>query len=441
MSRPDTTTLRRVLSAVRARQRNNLLLQVAVDLCIGVLGVLAGWQLYNAVMPLSWNLGVWLPVLGVAAVVVRAGVTAWRPESLSAAAARADRSGDLHDELTSAWWFSRHEPDSDWIDLHLERAVDTAGSLDPAVLFPARRPSRLRTMAVLAAVFALLQAVPVPRVFDDVVDRIAQVLPGGEDQPELIADLQEGTEGEEELLQQEEPDELLLPADEAEEGEPGESQEEGQLQDQGEEPPEGAEQQEAEQGEQSGEQAEQQEGEQAEAENPEEQPGEGEGEPEPDPNASQQPGEGEQADEAESMLPGGEEVFLQEGGEDMEQAEMSEEEMGHATREGGGEEQLEEGEATTLEVQLQQEMLELAEEQLPPPDPEETEEEKEELTTKMERSFLEFENMPPTEQFAIQELLQAESIPWRYRQLVLKYFRTLRERDNANRDGQRQDQR
>jgi hypothetical protein len=108
--------------------------------------------------------------------------------------------------------------------------------------------------------------------------------------------------------------------------------------------------------------------------------------------------------------------------------ELGEEEVGHATRDGGEELELELGELETLEVQLQRELL--AAEELPeePEDPEE--EEKEELVTKAEDSRIDFREVTRPDEAALQELLQSESVPWEYRQIVLAYFKALRERDN-----------
>ncbi|MFW6198615.1 MAG: hypothetical protein ACOC5E_02205, partial [Acidobacteriota bacterium] len=151
----------------------------------------------------------------------------------------------------------------------------------------------------------------------------------------------------------------------------------------------------------------------------------------PEPSASQQPGAGEPAEEQGAMLPGGDEVFLQEGGEDLQRSGEAEEEMGHATRKGGGEEELEGDESpTTLQVQLQREILALPEDAASPQDEEDTEQ----RLTRAERSLLELQEIDPGAEFGRQEMLSGEPIPWRHRSLVLDYFRALRERDNQQQE-------
>ncbi len=50
--------------------------------------------------------------------------------------------------------------------------------------------------------------------------------------------------------------------------------------------------------------------------------------------------------------------------------------------------------------------------------------------TEAEESRLEFRQVQRPDEGALQEILQSESVPWEYRQLVLAYFRALREKDN-----------
>lgn len=422
----DSGSILRLLTVVRRRLRGNRLVQVVVDGAIALLGAWLALRLWSALAPRGLAVG-WPGWLVAALVVVAVqAIRMGRGETLSGAARSTDRAADLHDELTSAYWFSRQGQGDDWVGLHVHRAAETAGQLDPERLVPWRRPQRLATVPVLAVALVAIGWLPIPRVFEGIAQRLAQLDLGGGEEPaqEPLAALEElGDRAAQPELSPEQEQEMLLPM--MEEAEPGGEDalaEEGGLEEV--EEPEGQLAEGDEPGQQ-GEQGEQSEGEQAETQSPEDAPGESEGEAPPDATASQDEGQGESTDESGPMLPGGDEVFLQEGGEDVEQSQLSEEEMGHATREGGGEEELELGEVSTLDVQLEREILEIPEEEAEPES-----EDKEELVTKAEQSFLEFEDVVTPDETAMQELLQAESIPWRYRQLVLDYFRALRNRDN-----------
>jgi len=424
--RPSVTIL---LRALQARVRSNALKQEIVDALVlmGASGMLLA--VWNATMPVSMGLAWgWLGLV-VAAAGVRAAMRMRLAFPLWKAARSADESDALQDEIISAYWFERHPEEGEWVDLHLSRAQETAAGLDPERIVPARRPERLGAAAgclVGALAFVLL---PVPRVFEPMVDRLSEFAaelaqPGSDD---LIAELQETTDREDEAFEDpERQDRLMLPEPDEQDSAGQNALEEQEQEGDGEEPPEDPEgsfmeAEEGDQGEQDGDPQEMQ------VDNPEELP-ESEGEQEPDPNESQQEGQGESTEESGQTLPAGEEVFLQQGGEEIEQMELGEEEVGHATREGGEELELELGELETLEVQLQRELL--AAEDLPedPEDPEE--EEKEELVTKAEDSRIEFREVTRPDEAALQELLQSESVPWEYRQIVLAYFKALRERDN-----------
>ena len=428
--RPSVTLLLRVL---QARVRSNALKQEAVDalLLLGASSMLlAGW---NATMPVSMGLG-WgwlLPV--VAAAGIRAVLCMRRDFPLWKAARSADEHGALQDEITSAYWFERHPEEGEWVELHLARAQETAAGLDPQHIVPPHRPQRMGAAAgcvVAALIFVLL---PVPRVFAPLLNRLSEFAaeltqPDG---GELIAELEETTARDQDAYDEpERQDRLMLPDADEQEFTGQNALEEQDQEGNGEEPPEEPEgsfmeAEEGDEGEQDGEPQEMQ------VDNPEELP-ESQGEQEPDPNESQQDGQGESTEESGQTLPAGEEVFLQQGGEDIEQMELGEEEVGHATREGGEELELELGELETLEVQLQRELLAA---QDFPEDPEDSEkEEKEELVTKAEDSRIEFREVTRPDEAARQELLQSESVPWEYRQIVLAYFKALRERDNQKDD-------
>ena len=65
---------------------------------------------------------------------------------------------------------------------------------------------------------------------------------------------------------------------------------------------------------------------------------------------------------------------------------------------------------------------------------EEEAEEEEELVIKAEASRLGFQTIESPSEFAEQDLLQTETVPWNYRDVVRSYFKTLRERDNQKED-------
>ncbi len=430
---PGFGVILRLLRAVRWRARNNQLRQGLTDAAIRILGLFLLIALWNRLAPLSWVLG-WPAFAVVAGTAV--GFSAWRlarAEPLWKAARRADQAAELYDELTSAYWFQRHPEDSEWVAKHIDRAEQHAAGLDAQTLVPFERPQRLAWPIVLIAAIGLLSVTPVPRVFEQIVERLSQIqLTGGDKSRDPVAELDEATDRDGDGFEDQPLEELrpLLPQLEEQQQEGENALPDDALGEES-EAPEGA-QMEGEEGQQEGEPGED-EGQQMEAQNPEDMEADSEGEPSPDPNAREQDGQGDSTEDTGAMLPGGDEVFLQEGGEDLEQVEAGEEELGHATREGGGEEELELGEMTTLEVQLQREILAVPE----PEEEEDPEADKEELVTRAERSYLDFESVELPPEFEKQELLESEPIPWRYRPYVLTYFKALRERDNQRREEER----
>lgn len=428
MTDDNARPIRQLLLRIRTRLLRNRLIRELSDLLRWALVVLLAWTAWNTLMPSRWIVGGWALAMIVAALAIRAAVRIARQPPLWEAAAAADRGAGLQDELTSAWWFARHGGDTPWVAAHVERAAERARELDARRLVAAERLRHPALLGGLAAALAAFWMLPVPRLFEPVIDRLAEVLPGDESERGAVADLPDAV-AEEPAPPAPTPEEMLLPA-EAEGGEqvPGEEAA-------GQEGDAAAQQEPGEQQGEPGDEGEPAEGQQGEPQD-QQAPSDAEGEPSPDAEASPQEGEGEPGEESGTMLPGGDEVFLQESGEDMQQAEQAEEEMGHATREGGTEQELDTGELTTLEVQLQREML-LMPEEPPRADPEaENEEEMEEEVTKAERSFLDFVDRPAMQESAVQELLESEAIPWRYRKLVLDYFKALRARDNQQRDRQ-----
>jgi hypothetical protein len=425
--RPSVTLL---LRALQARVRSNALKQEGADCALIVAAGALLLTAWNATMPVAMGVSsLWLVPLVLGAV-ARAAYRTRQAFPLWQAARRADDGEALQDEISSAYWFERNPEEGEWVQLHVARAQETAANVDPAGIVPAERPQRLGLVAACALATAAFALLPVPRVFAPMVDRLGQIAAelGQPQNDELIADLQEMSAEDDAPLEPElREDRMLLPEPDEQTAEGQNALEEQQEEGEGETPPEEPEGsfmegEEGEEGQQEGEPQEMQ------VDNPEDLP-ESEGEQEPDPNQSQQDGQGESTEESGETLPAGEEVFLQQGGEEIEQMELGEEEVGHATRDGGEELELELGELETLEVQLQRELL--AAEDLPEDrdDPEE-EKEKEELVTKSEDSRIDFREVIRPDEAALQELLQSESVPWEYRQIVLAYFKALRERDN-----------
>jgi hypothetical protein len=102
---------------------------------------------------------------------------------------------------------------------------------------------------------------------------------------------------------------------------------------------------------------------------------------------------------------------------------------GHATSEAmeGAEMQL--GQATTLEVQLEMEVLAKEENPLEPeepPDPEDIFQE----ASKQETATVEYRNVRRPSSYAEGSALSVEQIPWRYRSLVKRYFLAIRPRES-----------
>ena len=101
---------------------------------------------------------------------------------------------------------------------------------------------------------------------------------------------------------------------------------------------------------------------------------------------------------------------------------------GHATSEAieGAEMQL--GNATTLEVQLEMEVLDKEENPLEPeepPDPEDIFQE----ASRQETAMVEFRSVRAPSSYAEGSALSVEQIPWRYRNLVKRYFLAIRPRE------------
>lgn len=97
--------------------------------------------------------------LGAAGIAGLLAYLAWRMSrkvSLARAAAHADASAALNDELKSALWFLAHEEKSPFVDVQVARAAVTASRIDPRQLVPGTLP---RSAYAACGLLALLAAV------------------------------------------------------------------------------------------------------------------------------------------------------------------------------------------------------------------------------------------------------------------------------------------
>jgi hypothetical protein len=102
---------------------------------------------------------------------------------------------------------------------------------------------------------------------------------------------------------------------------------------------------------------------------------------------------------------------------------------GHATSEAMEGAEMTLGNATTLEVQLEMEVLDKQEPEMPevePPDPEDIFQE----ASRQETALVEYRSVRSPSSYAEGSALSVEQIPWRYRNLVKRYFLAIRPREN-----------
>lgn len=101
---------------------------------------------------------------------------------------------------------------------------------------------------------------------------------------------------------------------------------------------------------------------------------------------------------------------------------------GHATSEAIEGAEMTLGQATTLEVQLEMEVLNEEDPLKPeePPDPEDIFQE----ASRQETAVVEYRNVRSPSSYAEGSALSVEQIPWRYRNLVKRYFLAIRPREN-----------
>lgn len=174
----------------------------------------------------------WLPVVvaavGVAALLYRGLAGLRAGAGLGRAAAAGDRAGGLHDELSSAQWFSATSSPTAWEVHQIERARRRADELDAAELLPFHVPrASIAATAALAALAVILPLTHGPLVSEALRARIAAGLgslggdPAGEDPAagpdafEDVADARVEARSPEEILAELRAGELRLPEDSA----------------------------------------------------------------------------------------------------------------------------------------------------------------------------------------------------------------------------------
>lgn len=145
-----------------------------------------------------------------------------RGSDLPRAAAAGDRAAELHDELTSAQWFHRRQPATDWEELQVERARDRAGGLDADGLVSIRPHRRawasFAAFGLAAVVLPLTQGALIPEsvrariaagLSDFAEDSMVASQPAEE--PEEVASARDEARSPEEILAELRAGELRLP--------------------------------------------------------------------------------------------------------------------------------------------------------------------------------------------------------------------------------------
>ena len=155
--------LKDVLGRIERRLRLMRYLRGAVLVLCGVLfaAVLTrGLVLAGKANPALWAIVVLVGILGLclfAGLLIRECVQG--RDTLSGAAAVADRRANLKDEISSAYWFvgpGSTATVSEWISHHIEKATRTAAKLDPAHVVPLSLPRSAWAAGGLAVLFAAL---------------------------------------------------------------------------------------------------------------------------------------------------------------------------------------------------------------------------------------------------------------------------------------------
>jgi hypothetical protein len=128
-------------------------------LCV-VLYLLIALRMTGALLPVgipTTGIPAWVPAA--AGILAALGYLAWhlgRNVTLQQAAAHADTSAGLRDELMSAYWFLSHDERTPFIEAQVARAAVTASRLDARQLVPGRVPRTVHAALALGAMLAFV---------------------------------------------------------------------------------------------------------------------------------------------------------------------------------------------------------------------------------------------------------------------------------------------
>lgn len=142
------------------QQRHRLVLELsrASMIAAAVPALVAALRVIRPVSTAAVVASFLVPALALAAWAV------WRirhQAALERVAKDMDKAAGLHDELTSAHWFSNHGPETGWTRAQIDRAGTHASAIDWDAVQPAPRPRRAwATTAVLVGVTVILLFVP-----------------------------------------------------------------------------------------------------------------------------------------------------------------------------------------------------------------------------------------------------------------------------------------
>jgi len=148
--------LERVRRRVRSEQRFKV-----------IYAILSGALIFPVLLKL---IDLFSPIKGLAVVVLlgiwAVATTVWLIRrtriqvSLDQAAENLDRLAHLQDQMKTAWWFIDHPQSSEWVDVHLQRTVRSAGTLKVETLYPGSIPKTFHRAFALMAVFVILNFLP-----------------------------------------------------------------------------------------------------------------------------------------------------------------------------------------------------------------------------------------------------------------------------------------
>jgi len=148
--------LKRVDRQVRV---NRVLDHLSIAVCL-LLATLVTIKMLSMLVPVTTP----APLLIVAVVaIIYLSFLAWSQigaQQLGLAAAVADSRGNLHDEIKSAYWFMRQVHRTDWTDVQVARATETARGLEAKRLVPTEVPQRFWAAIGLGTILLVLNMVP-----------------------------------------------------------------------------------------------------------------------------------------------------------------------------------------------------------------------------------------------------------------------------------------